>query len=106
MSVCAFVFCKQKTAYGLRMSDWSSDVCSSDLAGALVPPRVELPDLVHHPSVVGIDAMGAVVRVTREMPLQDQTCVVQGRSLSVRVELGGRRFIKKTQQDKNRSLNT
>src|SRR3546814_5011044 len=26
-----FFFCKQKTAYGLRMSDWSSDVCSSDL---------------------------------------------------------------------------
>src|SRR3546814_18244269 len=26
-----FVFCKQKTAYGLRISDWSSDVCSSDL---------------------------------------------------------------------------
>src|SRR3546814_4440541 len=25
-------FCKQKTAYEMRMSDWSSDVCSSDLA--------------------------------------------------------------------------
>src|SRR3546814_1108478 len=24
-------FCKQKTAYGMRISDWSSDVCSSDL---------------------------------------------------------------------------
>src|SRR3546814_4504865 len=24
-------FVKQKTAYGLRISDWSSDVCSSDL---------------------------------------------------------------------------
>src|SRR3546814_2466948 len=24
-------FFKQKTAYGLRISDWSSDVCSSDL---------------------------------------------------------------------------
>src|SRR3546814_15595194 len=24
-------FCKQKTAYEMRMSDWSSDVCSSDL---------------------------------------------------------------------------
>src|SRR3546814_10595733 len=27
-----FFFFKQKTAYGLRMSDWSSDGCSSDLA--------------------------------------------------------------------------
>src|SRR3546814_10346624 len=24
-------FCKQKTAYDMRISDWSSDVCSSDL---------------------------------------------------------------------------
>src|SRR3546814_9268881 len=28
---CVFVF-KQKTAYEMRISDWSSDVCSSDLA--------------------------------------------------------------------------
>src|SRR3546814_3556136 len=27
-----FLFFKQKTAYGVRISDWSSDVCSSDLA--------------------------------------------------------------------------
>src|SRR3546814_17233262 len=26
-----FFFCKQKTAYEVRISDWSSDVCSSDL---------------------------------------------------------------------------
>src|SRR3546814_9296242 len=28
-----FFFVKQKTAYEMRISDWSSDVCSSDLAG-------------------------------------------------------------------------
>src|SRR3546814_7129653 len=28
-----FFFCKQKTAYEMRISDWSSDVCSSDLTG-------------------------------------------------------------------------
>src|SRR3546814_10519102 len=27
----AFFFVKQKTAYEMRISDWSSDVCSSDL---------------------------------------------------------------------------
>src|SRR3546814_1053240 len=27
-------FFKQKTAYEMRISDWSSDVCSSDLPGA------------------------------------------------------------------------
>src|SRR3546814_17100144 len=29
-----FVFFKQKTAYEMRISDWSSDVCSSDLSRA------------------------------------------------------------------------
>src|SRR3546814_8230026 len=30
-----FFFFKQKTAYEMRISDWSSDVCSSDLPGPL-----------------------------------------------------------------------
>src|SRR3546814_4928823 len=43
-----FFFFKQKTAYEMRISDWSSDVCSSDLqsrqasasrSGATVTPR-------------------------------------------------------------------
>src|SRR3546814_10538042 len=29
--MCIFFFFKQKTAYEMRISDWSSDVCSSDL---------------------------------------------------------------------------
>src|SRR3546814_7812039 len=35
-----FFFFKQKTAYEMRISDWSSDVCSSDLrvVGALNAP--------------------------------------------------------------------
>src|SRR3546814_999845 len=31
VSVLLFFFFKQKTAYEMRISDWSSDVCSSDL---------------------------------------------------------------------------
>src|SRR3546814_7905985 len=31
MSITIFFFFKQKTAYEMRISDWSSDVCSSDL---------------------------------------------------------------------------
>src|SRR3546814_5992922 len=31
-----FFFFKQKTAYEMRISDWSSDVCSSDLASGEV----------------------------------------------------------------------
>src|SRR3546814_1601424 len=30
--VFSFLFFKQKTAYEMRISDWSTDVCSSDLA--------------------------------------------------------------------------
>src|SRR3546814_5445237 len=33
LSVVVVFFFKQKTAYELRISDWSSDVCSSDLFG-------------------------------------------------------------------------
>src|SRR3546814_2446492 len=35
-------FFKQKTAYELRISDWSSDVCSSDLAAVLRPPAMAI----------------------------------------------------------------
>src|SRR3546814_17058363 len=34
-----FFFFKQKTAYEVRISDWSSDVCSSDLDRLSPPPR-------------------------------------------------------------------
>src|SRR3546814_7333663 len=34
--VLLFFFFKQKTAYELRISDWSSDVCSSDLAAEVL----------------------------------------------------------------------
>src|SRR3546814_4176737 len=33
-----FFFFKQKTAYEMRISDWSSDVCSSDLLKMLIKP--------------------------------------------------------------------
>src|SRR3546814_5857333 len=35
-----FFFFKQKTAYEMRISDWSSDVCSSDLTRiSVIPPE-------------------------------------------------------------------
>src|SRR3546814_10308067 len=37
-----FLFFKQKTAYEMRISDWSSDVCSSDLKLSLrLPPTLD-----------------------------------------------------------------
>src|SRR3546814_5037633 len=47
--LCVFFF-KQKTAYEMRISDWSSDVCSSDLRARIRPrlpdrrPRLSDPD--------------------------------------------------------------
>src|SRR5216117_375564 len=43
--LCVVFFFKQKTAYEIRKGDWSSDVCSSDLAPAKAPLQRE--DLLH-----------------------------------------------------------
>src|SRR3546814_15587155 len=44
---CLFLF-KQKTAYGMRISDWSSDVCSSDLRAPrrAIGPIFDIPAIV------------------------------------------------------------
>src|SRR3546814_10541733 len=46
MSYCVFcfLFFKQKTAYEMRISDWSSDVCSSDLLEAGYTPDTGVTD--------------------------------------------------------------
>src|SRR3546814_3775007 len=44
-----FVF-KQKTAYEMRISDWSSDVCSSDLIGKCGSSVREIFDHAEKPS--------------------------------------------------------
>src|SRR3546814_6923440 len=50
-----FFFFKQKTAYEMRISDWSSDVCSSDL-------RVEQLELARRAVAIAIkDVEGLVV---------------------------------------------
>src|SRR3546814_13222388 len=43
MLVYSFFFFKQKTAYEMRISDWSSDVCSSDL----YRPRIGALQVLH-----------------------------------------------------------
>src|SRR3546814_2631601 len=44
-----FFFFKQKTAYEMRISDWSSDVCSSDLAWAALNERALPLGIAVHP---------------------------------------------------------
>src|SRR3546814_8064847 len=43
---CVLLFFKQKTAYEMRISDWSSDVCSSDLRKALNVGRILIKEVV------------------------------------------------------------
>src|SRR6059036_1822153 len=43
-----FFFCKQKTAYEITYGDWSSDVCSSDLAGSKPRGNRERPAAHRH----------------------------------------------------------
>src|SRR3546814_17931228 len=50
-----FFFFKQKTAYEMRISDWSSDVCSSDLAGGFrLGPGDQHTHRVAPPSVAAV----------------------------------------------------
>src|SRR3546814_4140318 len=89
-----FFFFKQKTAYEMRISDWSSDVCSSDLSsGGSLPNAASPPSasrLISRSTrasarLSGLDASNA----------RDRKSVVEGKSVSVRVDFGGRRIIKK-----------
>src|SRR3546814_9057671 len=53
-----FVY-KQKTAYEMRISDWSSDVCSSDLLD-------RLDGALRVPVRVGLGAMRSAIRLARQ----------------------------------------
>src|SRR3546814_8960504 len=55
MMLLIFVF-KQKTAYEMRISDWSSDVCSADLAA------LDLDVHGRGPVVIGIPEAAAIRR--------------------------------------------
>src|SRR3546814_4526580 len=48
-SVYVFFFFKQKTAYEMRISDWSSDVCSSDLLDGTQPTLTQVPPITPWP---------------------------------------------------------
>src|SRR3546814_1803021 len=54
MFLLVFFFFKQKTAYEMRISDWSSDVCSSDLGHRAGD------DVAEHAAEVGFDHVAQV----------------------------------------------
>src|SRR3546814_21121953 len=82
----------------MRISDWSSDVCSSDLAPRASPPRDGHADRCwadgsRHPQRAGAQCVAA--RDRDRAARRDRKSVVSGKSVSVRVDLGGRRIITK-----------
>src|SRR3546814_12139968 len=128
----------------MRISDWSSDVCSSDLRGHAVGDPFdaaagrlggrgeaggggadvgELDGIqragrghrhalaVAHAVEAGlVDAqaggVAAVVPIGQFDLPRDRKSVVQGKSVSVRVDLGGRRIIKKKTKDRKNTKTT
>src|SRR3546814_1504721 len=59
--MCVFFF-KQKTAYEMRISDWSSDVCSSDL------PESPTPASAAPKHVYLVDGSGYIFRAFHALP--------------------------------------
>src|SRR3546814_14165253 len=113
---CAVCFClKRMTAYEMRMSDWSSDVCSSDLhqpqilSGARRSKRPVLRERrVARPArrrrATGHDAEEQEDAAERQHPerkgvdpreghVRDRKSVVSGESVHVRLEPGCRRIL-------------
>src|SRR3546814_14141651 len=105
----------------MRISDWSSDVCSSDLqhaqlVGDLGVGGVDRLVLADDAADLGGEVAGALLqhrivehlawldsecrrsqqqRQDEKQAPQDRKSVVEGKSVSVRVDRGGRRNIKK-----------
>src|SRR3546814_12075971 len=124
------VLFKQKTAYEMRISDWSSDVCSSDLLThpeedqgvdkpkehrraedrfprvAVAEGRKEITERAKDQHGIGnVAEPGAkpvapgAVETNEVAETGDRKSAEKGKSVSVRVDLGGRRII--TNKNKN-----
>src|SRR3546814_9429298 len=98
--VLVFFFYKQMTAYEMRISDWSSDVCSSDLRHRIGAAPVAQGEQVaehgdRHGHLQDQHARHVAFQAKRPGDPEDRKSVVSGKSVSVRVDLGGCRTIKK-----------
>src|SRR3546814_17360947 len=83
----------------MRISDWSSDVCSSDLAWVFGGARRGIVSAIERRSEIAPGEARAARRQRQRIePMLDRQSVVSGKSVSVRVDLGGRRIIKKKQR--------
>src|SRR3546814_16943094 len=81
-----FFFFKQKTAYEMRISDWSSDVCSSDLHAVTdrqwlartlrFPDRLDLVDEIHVTLAVRLERIDQTAEREDVMRLLDRNAAV------------------------------
>src|SRR3546814_15919532 len=126
-----FFFFKQKTAYEMRISDWSSDVCSSDLLTTGLHPG-DLVILAGRPAMgktsfalniaehtamyekkpalvfsmempaeqLALRMLSSFARIPMGNLSRDRKRVGEGKSVSVRGDLGGRRTNKKKKKKK------
>src|SRR3546814_7803188 len=82
-SMTIFFFFKQKTAYEMRISDWSSDVCSSDLK---LDRHHVLEEEVLDGLVEAIDRQRADAR---EIPFGGDVELIRDRWFQIRIAAGG-----------------
>src|SRR3546814_20446912 len=81
----------------MRISDWSSDVCSSDLKRVFLKRAGEAGERAYELTADFPVLPGDTLRL-------DRKSVVSGKSVSVRVDLGGRRSITKHIQSDTKHL--
>src|SRR3546814_14691577 len=111
----------------MRISDWSSDVCSSDLVEFVGPGVIGADELFRaarraidearaamaadvgegaHDAVGAAHEDHAFAGIVDAVPVpgvrEDRKSVEEGKSVSVRVDFGGRRIIKKKKKIKNK----
>src|SRR3546814_16941903 len=95
----------------MRISDWSSDVCSSDLEAAAEEGHGDLDRLLEilvleieavarrRPLLLVVEDLHWIdpnsLELLHRLSLRDRKSVVYGKSVSVSVDTGGRRNIKK-----------
>src|SRR3546814_19889172 len=102
----------------MRISDWSSDVCSSDLwpdkEGAGMMSSMHKNTVAFAVLLASAGTVAAALKTSgpanplpaavQSAPAADRKSVVSGKRVSVRVDLGGRRILKKKKKENIESI--
>src|SRR3546814_4407593 len=107
--LCSIFFFKQKTAYEMRISDWSSDVCSSDLKENPYTPLTNKDiENSHNQLLSNLEKRRAAYKeeLERQRLFEEKIgrASCRERGVSVRVDLGGRRISKKKIKTEERGI--